>query len=82
MSKDHMHIFFLGAAAMTPAVFGELSWVLPAPPLLTAARSLNQSVGDNFADASEAEEHTAGCPLLSRTPFSGPESQITSSCVC
>lgn len=50
MSKDHMHIFLLGAAAMTPAVFGELSWVPPAPPLLTAARSRNQNMGDNFAD--------------------------------
>lgn len=45
-----MHIFLLGAAAMTPAVFGELSWVPPAPPLLTAARSRNQNMGDNFAD--------------------------------
>lgn len=51
MSKDRMYIFLLGAAAVTPAVLRELSWALPAPPLLPAVRSrYNQNVGDNFAD--------------------------------
>lgn len=46
-----MYIFSLGAAAVTPAVLRELSWALPAPPLLPAVRShYNQNVGDNFAD--------------------------------